>query len=239
MIERNRERSKESKMRTNKQLADGRIVVARQRAQIPHPHPRQNGKLVTCETVNEVLLETGETVFECDYAADCTHVGSNARSVAAHQTSHSLGKHNSLYPDETLRLIIRLVKTAIRDYGTNGYSARVADDLNRRGIPPARGTHWTRGMVNSLYRHWSPTIKVRVPSGAERARSVQRKQLHTTPMTVESQTDDVTNTAIHDLRLLINLAEGVLAIVSKQQPIDPTIVKKAELWDQMQELMRR
>lgn len=172
-------------------------VIERQRAHLPHPNPREGGRIVEWSTINEVLLANDDLVFECDMTPECTFTAVLARSVIGHQSSHSPTKATPDYDEETLRLLIRLCKETQRDHGKRGYAERVAAKLNALEVPTHRGYPWTSGGVSSLYRRYEPVIRVRVPSGATLARRQARaiaesKQRHPAARVPVVVSDDAT-----------------------------------------------
>lgn len=161
-------------MHRTKKLADGREVIERQRAHMPHPHPSQGGRLTEFSTVNELLLADGTVVYECDFTSGCTYVNSSARSVLAHQTSHNSAKSAPRYPAETLRLLVRAARVEIRDRGHRGYAERVAALLNARGVRMLNGREWDNDNVSHVFNLYKDRVQVRVPT-SEVARTEGRR----------------------------------------------------------------
>lgn len=252
-------------MHTTKKLADGREVIERQRAVLPHPHPSQAGRLTEFSTINELLLADDSVVFECDFTSDCTYVNSHARSVLAHQTSHNSSKSESRYPLETLRLLIRESKIAIRDHGHRGYAERVAALLNARGVKMLSGKEWDSNNVSHVFNAYKDKIAVRVPSGAEVTRaktshsgaSVQRRitaayessavtlprppRVKRVPrlLPVETANGGSAFDALdRDLGRLITLAGGIqVALRALGRERDESVTEKARRWDEMQRFL--
>lgn len=163
-------------MHSTKKLADGREIIERQRAHMPHPHPSQNGRLTEFSTVNELLLADDTVVYECDFTSDCTYVNSSARSVLAHQASHNSSRSTPRYPLETLRLLVREAKIEIRDRGHRGYAERVAALLNARGVKMLSGNEWDPNNVSYIFNAYKDRVQVRVPTGAQVTRAEGRRQ---------------------------------------------------------------
>ena len=154
-------------------LSDGRTVIEIAEAMGPHPHPQHNGKLVPISTVQMLLVENanGDPVemFACDWPGGdiCGRAFDNVKSVTSHQTFHSPTKGSSHYSVETLKHVIRTVKTFRRDMGIRGHMEAAAKLLNEQNIPTAQGDPWTPQSVGSLYRHWEKQIPVRIQKRRE------------------------------------------------------------------------
>ena len=76
----------------NEDIVNGHKVEARQRAKIDdHRSGKPAGTLIAINTVDEVLLETGEVIFECVHPnrGDCRQTYGSPRSVLAHQKVHA------------------------------------------------------------------------------------------------------------------------------------------------------
>lgn len=72
-------------------VVDGVQVEARQVAQVADQRPGRTGRTMMISTVDEVLLATGEVVFQCNHPnrGDCRQTYDNYRSVLAHQKVHA------------------------------------------------------------------------------------------------------------------------------------------------------
>src|SRR5262252_3779170 len=109
-------------------------VVTREPALAKHPHPSQGGKLGPFEGVEHVLLEDGT---ETNICTECGYDNTNVQSVIAHKTAHG-DRAPSMYPDETLRTILREVLRA-KKTGARNFNEIAASALNDMGVKPAMG----------------------------------------------------------------------------------------------------
>jgi hypothetical protein len=229
-------------------------VIARQSAVLPHPHPRYEGKLVPFKTVNEVLLDDDSKVFECVFPdVECDYVARNGKSVAAHQTAHNGKDFTPLYDEMTIRFLLRTAKVEIRDHGKRGYALRTAQALNDRGMLQLNGEIFTAETVSRLFTHWVDKIQVRVPTGAELARSRGRADRTKPDITTTSSAEDVQLRIARLTHRVVQLQETVNGELTKTvqelqeawdragrvaaPEVDPAIMEKAQKWDEFQKLM--
>lgn len=177
--------------------SDGIVIITAQRASGPHPHPAQNGRIVPFNHVTHLLLANGEERFRCDFP---TPDGPNptcgkdtftqVKSVPAHMSSHTADRTGPRYPEETLRTLIRLVRTYQRA-GHSDYVQRAAAQLNRDGrYLPLDGGEWTAERVKRLFHRHHADFRTHVRQ-VQVDRVLQREQLTaTTTVTHLTDTED-------------------------------------------------
>jgi hypothetical protein len=172
--------------------SDGIVIITAQRASGPHPHPAQGGRIVPFNYVTHLLLANGEERFRCDYP---TPSGPNptcgkdtftqVKSVPAHMSSHTADRTGPRYPEETLRTLIRLVRTYQRA-GHTDYVQRAAAQLNRDGrYLPLDGGEWTAERVKRLFHRHHADFRTHVRQ--VQVDRVQREQLTGTTPTPATQ----------------------------------------------------
>lgn len=147
--------------------SDGIEIIAVERAHGPHPNPVHNGRIVPYSFVDELLLADGTTRYRCAKPTEngtiCNRdTFTNVRSAVGHMPSHNPGKHDPDYPETTLRLLIRMVKAEEMQGRHRGKLERVADELNRRGVPTLSGMPWIATNVGALYHDHKSRYRVRV-----------------------------------------------------------------------------
>lgn len=244
-----------------KYLGEIYTVIERSRARLPHPHPREGGRITEFSTLNEVLLDTGAVIFECDFTPDCEYTHKDSQSVIGHQPSHT-NERGPMYPVETLKLVLKACKVAARDHGPHRYAQHAANALNESGLKPFKSDSWTSGAVASIYRRYAKLIPVRVPSGAQVARLNERARVTaktdkldrkkprvsrtTTRRAVESDhaaadvkpTGELTLAELaHELRKVavsLHHIAGELIERSKRTDVNE---RKARRWDEVQSIM--
>lgn len=153
---------------TGPRTSDGIVILTVQRAQGPHPHPAHNGRIVPFNYVSHLLLEDGTERFRCDFP---TPEGPNptcgkdtftsVKSVPAHMSVHTTDRARPLYPEETLRFLVRTART-YQKAGHPDFFVRTADEMNRVGIPTRDGGAWTAQRVTSLFTKHSPNLRTHV-----------------------------------------------------------------------------
>jgi hypothetical protein len=144
-------------------LPDGRVVIARQPATIPHPNTR---KLVPYKGIDACLLEDETTVYQCRRAPDlCQRTAENPRSVVSHLRVHSdrqrrkpsggsrLGPAviGGAYAAWVIRLVSELLQTTADHDSRSAQFAAVARMLNERGVQTVSGRPWTRTVIHNMY----------------------------------------------------------------------------------------
>lgn len=147
--------------------SDGIEIIAVERAHGPHPNPARNGEIVPFSYVDELLLANGETRYRCtkptvDGSVCNKDTFTEVRGAVGHMPSHNPDKSTPDYPETTLRLLVRLVKTEEAAGHHRGKLERVADELNRRGVPTLSGAPWIAGNVGSLFHAHKSKFRVRV-----------------------------------------------------------------------------
>lgn len=137
----------------------GVTVLSRQPAWLPHPHPSQGRRLVETRGVTQVLLESGDELFECDI---CGHIAENARSVLSHLPTHNPGKSSPIYSEIVLRQIC-LYAAYERSVSHRGYAQRVVARLVEQGVSTIDGRPWTDARVlvvwGRYHREFGPTAR--------------------------------------------------------------------------------
>lgn len=127
---------------------DGKEIISREPAVIPHPHPRFAGKPVQHKNIEHILLEDGTETFMC---SECGYTNDNGKAIPAHISGkHSLTRGPSLYSDDVLRTVIREVLRAKAAH-IKGFTEEAARVLNEKGLPTAQGNPWTAGAVSHLW----------------------------------------------------------------------------------------
>lgn len=147
--------------------SDGIEIIAVERAHGPHPNPVHRGLIVPYSFVDELLLADGTTRYRCTKPTEdgsiCNRdTFTSVRSAVGHMPAHNPGKHDPDYPESTLRLLIRLVKTEEMQGKHSGKLERVAAELNRRGVPTLSGNPWLATNVGALYHDHKGRYRVRV-----------------------------------------------------------------------------
>lgn len=145
------------RMRTETRTPDGRQIIAREPALIPHPHPKMNGKLVPFAGVTKVLLDDETEQYECD---ECGKLFATGRSATAHMPSHR--EREPMYSPDVIRHVVREVKIALRD-GRRNYMQVAAARLNEAQVPTVKGNPWTTGAVSNVYLAYKDQVRVRIP----------------------------------------------------------------------------
>jgi hypothetical protein len=241
-------------MRTAKTTPDGRVIADRTpNAKVPHPNPSQNGRLVPTQGVNEILLEDGTVLTECD---DCGRAFENPRSAVAHRPSHNPDRLGPRYPEKTLRLIAREVAIA-GGAAKRGVLASVAESLNERQIKMVKGGDWSAGTLGHVYHRYCKQLRIRIPSRREVEAPVQpagplAERLAALPELPSGGDVDLAQVAL----LITNASQGLAAVGAQLvqgakdlasvaetlvdlagRQVDPEIVEKARKWDQFKEMM--
>lgn len=246
-------------MRTAKATPDGRPIVDRTpNAKVPHPHPRHQGELVATQGVNEIMLEDGTVLTECD---ECGKPFENPRSAVAHMTAHNPSRYGPRYPDRTLRLIARSVAIA-GGAGKRGVFQEVAALLNEQGVTMLKGGKWSPNTLSHVYNLYCKEIRVRIPSrrdvgaaeeptnGGQPAGLADRvAALTALPAGSEedlAQVSILISSAARDLgEIGAQLVQGAkdlgavavtLAKLAAEQ-VDPEVAEKARKWDQFRQMM--
>src|SRR5689334_3565725 len=137
-------------MTATKQIThiDGKEIISREPAMIPHPHPKFEGKLVETSGVEHILLEDGTETYMC---VECGYVSENGRAIPAHMAGkHSKTRGPSMYSDDELRTVIREVLRARAGHYKN-FCEEAARVLNEKGLPTKHGSQWTSAAVSHLY----------------------------------------------------------------------------------------
>lgn len=173
-------------MNARKQVThvNGLAIIERQPALVPHPHPGQKGKLVPTAGVEHILLEDGT---ETEMCVECGYVNESGRAVVAHMSGkHSETRGPTMYPEETMRTIVREVLRA-KKTGARNFNEIAADALNALGVKMAQGDTWTSASVSHLYN----AHHARYPD--VRARTIKDRVSETkaTPVVDEPPLDDL------------------------------------------------
>jgi hypothetical protein len=144
-------------------------IIEVQRGQAPAPNPLSGHKLVDFKYLQMILLgdregtvryrcarflngESGERCWRDDF--------DNPRSAVAHINSHGQVRTPD-YPEEVLRLVIRLVKT-YEAAGHRNYAILTAEELNKQGVPTVNGQPWNGQQVSGLYLTHKDKYRVHV-----------------------------------------------------------------------------
>lgn len=156
----------EPKTRTATQrTSDGHVIIAAEQALAPHPHPSQNGRLVPFSYVTELLLENGDTRYRCDYPVSSGKTcGKDTFTKVSSVSPHMSGAHGdrgSMYPEETLRVLVRLFRT-FKEAGRRNYAELTAEELTKRGVPTLDGDPWTSTQVSALFAVYGDRIRTHV-----------------------------------------------------------------------------
>lgn len=235
---------------------DGREIIAREPGRAPHPHPQHNGKLVAFNNLNKVLLAGGAELFECDV---CGYTNVNPSSVTSHMTVHNPDRVGTRYPQSLLRAVAKAVAVARRGRGRD-VMERAAADLNAQGLTMLSGSKWSGHNVSHVFNKYCKNIKVRVPQRREpavdgvpleemkrRSRVVAPEQLELAPWSSDGVPVVLPNgpitvggltSALESLHTALQEAayqtRVVMAGLHRLEPNDPdpTLVAKAERWDQ-------
>lgn len=180
--------------------SDGIVILTVQRASGPHPHPAHEGRIVPFNHVSHLLLANGEERFRCDWP---TPNGPNptcgkdtfteVKQVPAHMASHTADRTGSRYPEETLRYLIRLVRTYQRA-GHTDYNRRTAAELNRQfdRYPTWNGEPWTPERVKVLFARYHADFRTHVRQVQVDRVRLQTETQRTTTTTVALGDDDFT-----------------------------------------------
>lgn len=231
-------------MQTTDKTPDGRIIIAREPATGPHPHPRLNGKIITYNGVSQLLLEDEKSVFECDV---CGRVHENFRYIFGHMSSHSR-RRGTVYDEKTLRAVATAVR---RHRGKKKFCELAANELNERGFTSASGKPWNAQNVSSVFNKYCTDIRVHIRRDKSAEEQTPLKTAHEPlhlPSEVgsskrEPRTDlEVASrhvvTAFNAMQDAINEFQRVflgymrLAATSAVPTApDPELVAKAEKWD--------
>jgi hypothetical protein len=230
-------------MRTAKTTPDGRAIADRKpNAKVPHPHPRHNGELVETQGVNEIMLEDGTVLTECD---ECGKAFENPRSAVAHMPSHNPDRRGPRYPDRTLRLIARQVAMAGGSSKQGALSA-VAVFLNEQGVKMVKGGDWTAGAVGHVYHKYCKDLRVRIPRSVgvvvpgETAVPVLDPDLATLAKLVGDTAEGlgaIGAQLVEGAESLATVARTLADMATKRQDADPELAEKARKWDQFRAMM--
>lgn len=241
---------------------DGVRIIAREPAEGPHPNPGKNGVTVPFRRVSRLLLDDERELFECD---ECGYRRSEIHSVVSHLPKHNPAKTAPLYPEETIRTVIRLVKSY---EGQRNRCQLAAEELNRRGVRPHRVEAWSGQTVSRLFNRYKSVFHVRVSrqivSGADgdrtssptlasparpgrRSHSDVRRRANTSDAARSPKLDHLVvnlSRRVGALALqlaaleqeLIGLAGDVTTALSRST-VDAETREKARRWDEMRRLM--
>ena len=236
-------------MRSNNSVGDGRLVVDRNQAEGPHPHPAHKGEIVPFKTVNQVLLEDGDVVYECDFPnyEECNYINESIHSVVAHQSSHNDQHGEPNYPVQTIKAVIRAAKIAQRDGTKRGYAERAAVALNAQGHKRHDGKQFTAGDVSRLFRVYVDRYPVRIlsrpPVPRDTEERVTERRAITGKSDVETRFSAIAGgieAMAHGLNTLakeVRKLEADVAARHERSLVDPTLADKAKRWDELQALM--
>lgn len=229
-----------------------REIIARQPATMESP---KTGEAVTVRDVTQVLLapaadgstDADDTAFVCNI---CGSVHETARGGASHLRAHSDKPSTPRYPIETLKLLIRLVKTGYRDNLPDPMEY-AKDELNRRGFRMRNGQLWIRSSVADMYRRWESTIRVRVPRAASDDTTVNTTDVgevvpHGSYDTVIDATNRIVK-AMEQLMLAMTTLQQLfdeieptlieLTDAARTAPVSDDVKEKARRWEEMQRLL--
>lgn len=177
--------------------SDGHPIIEVQRGQAPAPNPASGHKLVDFKHLQMILLgdREGTVRYRCsrpvngDSGPRCWRDDfDNPRSAVAHINNHGQVR-NPDYPEEVLRLLIRLVKT-YDAAGYRNYAMLTADELNRQGIPTVNGQPWNGQQVSGLYL--THKDKYRVHVSQETVRKLASPSVTTAITVTDARTKETT-----------------------------------------------
>lgn len=248
-------------MYTGEKTPDGRVIIAREVATGPHPHPRQNGKIIEFTGMSRLLLEDETVVFGCDECGK-THV--NFRSIFGHMSSHNTDRARSPYDEKTLRAVATAVR---RNWDSKGRCMLAAVELNEKGFVTARGEPWTAQNVSAIFNKHCTNIRVHIrrgkreshtediptgstgPTGGAAPDTVKAARSMRTPHEIgypgHPKDDEL---GAHAQRVVIaynamveaqsafeqtfvGYMRAVASVDTTPPPIDPELLKKAQNWD--------
>jgi hypothetical protein len=151
--------------RESAETPDGRKIFAREYAALaPHPHPRQNGRLVATRGVNKILVlsdegvndDEGVELYECD---ECGKTAPKVLSIVGHLPTHNPASKAPDYDVKIMRMLVDIV-TKYRNARVRGYCERAATELNTLRVARRDGQEWNAGNVSALYNHWKDRPEV-------------------------------------------------------------------------------
>lgn len=215
----------------------GVAVIARQQAQLPHPHPGQGGRLVPTRGVTQVLLDNGHTFGECDV---CGVTKESLKSVVAHLTSHNANKNTPVYDPEVLRRVMR-VAAEERAVSHRGYGDRAAARLNQSDVKTTTGRPWTAAGVGGLWlryhEQYGPTRvrRTRTVAPTSPAAPTMKGASKKHPLNVfqdlGTKLDELDVGVAETTRRLSELRDLAAALAA--HVTDPAIVEKARKYDEL------
>ena len=138
---------------------DGVEVIAREPAVGPHPRWGKR-KMVPRRGVVKVLLADDTERFICE---DGDYSGPTIASVVNHRngTHNRTAPRGTMYPEATMRALVRAVKTAQRQRRRD-FAAHAAKELNDAGVPTLRGEPWNSTSVSRLYAQYGKGYRVKL-----------------------------------------------------------------------------
>lgn len=144
---------------------DGQAIVTREyNALTPHPHPKQNKRLVPTAGVNRILVDhpdhtDGLIQFECD---TCGKVADTAMSIRGHMSSHNENRGQPKYALTDLAVIVAAVEWVRQRIYCRNYSEIAARILNETNVKRVgvEGV-WTADAVSKIYTTYANDTAVR------------------------------------------------------------------------------
>lgn len=226
-------------------------VVAREPATGPHPF---TGESTTYKTVDKLLLESGQELYVCRKCGWCAE---KLRSVTAHQSKKHhrqlQGRRAGRYPVAVIKTVLRAALAAKMEPGPD-FARRAAKALNERGLTTTAGLPWDGDSVSRICVRYSRVYPVRVlgrPKGGSTepvkteakptSKPAEPRPARRRPGTEGLALLGEINAMVITLRHLVASAEQLLVRVEAGEwdhalP-DPTVLDKAQRWDQLQKAL--
>lgn len=226
-------------MQKGTHLTDGREIVAREPAMMRPPNPNSKVTSVPATHVNRLLLvdkdgNESET-YECGHPENptCNYTNPNVLSVVSHHNGHVGGDPKPLYPEETLRKILRLCVRE-RAVSKSTYASKVAQILADQKVPSAKGVPWTGEMVSRLWNRWHEEYPVRAASGG-RPRADSNGRVNGSSPGPAGELSELIDQAEAAILGLTRITQALRQLGAA----DPELAEKARRWDELQRLMKQ
>lgn len=143
---------------------DGRTVITRVDAYLTEAFGRKLPKPRKVTGISELLLDDGDTVYECD---QYDFVNSDVQRVVRHRSKHT--RTSSHYDPVSIEKLLKY-RELERAKSVRGWAERVAARLNKDKAPTPDGGRWFASRVSSLSRTHGQEAAAPAPHDPQPAR---------------------------------------------------------------------
>jgi hypothetical protein len=203
--------------------------------------------------ITKILLDTGESLFECD---GCGRYGETDGYIRGHMAVHNVDRRLPMTSINVIKKVVSIGNKYKRT-GNWRWATLTANELNELGVPTHKGQPWTGGSVHSLYKRWAKDERIKTVRTTTHREPTSLAPIRVTgskarPVKLIDFTDkEHTNTIANITRQLDDLSEKLanLALSAndickslQKLPVAPSdyemLKDKSTKYDQLSKLLR-